>query len=161
MIQVELLSTKLILQTAFRRPLKSEGIKKLLMMIGMWFGAKKMDWIKSIKKGFFQNKRSIILETTLKCARKIISLKILRNTKSCCKNKINSIRSKSIHIIKNFRYNFYPQTYVLPSEYVLFADEFKRNQSSNQPNTWIMKPTGKSQGKGIFLVNKLSQLNPW
>lgn len=24
-----------------------------------------------------------------------------------------------------------------------------------------MKPTGKSQGKGIFLVNKLNQLSPW
>lgn len=26
---------------------------------------------------------------------------------------------------------------------------------------WIMKPTGKSQGKGIFLVNKLTQLKKW
>jgi len=24
-----------------------------------------------------------------------------------------------------------------------------------------MKPTGKSQGKGIFLINKLNQLSQW
>lgn len=28
-------------------------------------------------------------------------------------------------------------------------------------NVWIMKPTGKSQGKGIFLFNKLSQIAQW
>jgi hypothetical protein len=28
-------------------------------------------------------------------------------------------------------------------------------------NVWIMKPTGKSQGKGIFLFNKLSQISQW
>uniref|UniRef100_A0A3B3ZF68 Uncharacterized protein n=1 Tax=Periophthalmus magnuspinnatus TaxID=409849 RepID=A0A3B3ZF68_9GOBI len=32
--------------------------------------------------------------------------------------------------------------------------EFRKNPSS----TWIMKPCGKAQGKGIFLINKLSQI---
>jgi hypothetical protein len=61
-----------------------------------------------------------------------------------------------------FRYNFYPQTYILPSEYVIFADEFKKMQSVlDSRNVWIMKPTSRSQGKGIFLFNKLAQISHW
>mmetsp|Transcript_62114 Transcript_62114/g.71203 ORF Transcript_62114/g.71203 Transcript_62114/m.71203 type:complete len:407 (+) Transcript_62114:193-1413(+) len=50
-----------------------------------------------------------------------------------------------------------PQTFSLPGDYSLFVEEFRRNQNS----MWIMKPTGKAQGKGIFLVNKLTQLKKW
>ena len=46
---------------------------------------------------------------------------------------------------------------VVPQEYGLFYEEFKRN-----PNTvWIMKPVGRAQGKGIFLFSKLSQISDW
>jgi len=55
------------------------------------------------------------------------------------------------------RYNFYPSTYVLPQEYSLFLEEFKKSSGA----TWIMKPIGKAQGKGIFLFNKLSQISDW
>lgn len=59
-------------------------------------------------------------------------------------------------------YNFYPQTYIVPSEYVIFADEFKKCQGQDEKkNVWIMKPIGRSQGKGIFLFNKLSQISQW
>ena len=58
-------------------------------------------------------------------------------------------------------YNFYPQTYILPHEYVIFVDEFKRMQQENNKNIWIMKPTGKAQGKGIFLLNRLAQAAQW
>jgi hypothetical protein len=47
---------------------------------------------------------------------------------------------------------FLPLTFSLPADYPLFAEEFKRHSCS----TWIMKPTSKSQGKGIFLINKIS-----
>lgn len=40
------------------------------------------------------------------------------------------------------RFAFFPSTYVLPSEYSLFLEEFRKNPSS----TWIMKPIGKAQG---------------
>ena len=50
-----------------------------------------------------------------------------------------------------------PQTYNLPGDYSIFVEEFKRNPNT----TWIMKPNGKSQGKGIFLVNKISQIKKW
>jgi tubulin polyglutamylase TTLL9 len=44
-------------------------------------------------------------------------------------------------------------TYNLPGDYSLFVEEFKK-----QGGVWIMKPVGKSQGKGIFLLNKLTQI---
>lgn len=52
-----------------------------------------------------------------------------------------------------------PLTFVLPAEYSIFAEEFKKQQASGA--IWIMKPVGKSQGKGIFLFNKLSQVANW
>lgn len=36
-------------------------------------------------------------------------------------------------------YDFLPVTYLLPSEYVVFYDEFKKT-SDNEKNIWIMKP---------------------
>ena len=48
-------------------------------------------------------------------------------------------------------YNFYPTTYNLPGDYSLFVEEFKKTMGT----VWIMKPIAKSQGKGIFLFNKL------
>lgn len=50
-------------------------------------------------------------------------------------------------------YAFFPQTFVVPSEYRMLAEEFKR-----QGGAWIMKPIGRAQGQGIFLFNKLSQV---
>lgn len=53
--------------------------------------------------------------------------------------------------------DFVPVTYMLPADYTLFVEEFRRN-----PNTmWIMKPTSRSQGKGIFIINKLAQIKKW
>lgn len=50
-----------------------------------------------------------------------------------------------------------PTTYILPGDYTLFVEEFRRNLNA----MWIMKPCGRAQGKGIFLVNKLNQLKKW
>lgn len=56
-----------------------------------------------------------------------------------------------------FDSDFVPVTFMLPADYNLFVEEFRKNPSS----TWIMKPCGKAQGKGIFLINKLSQIKKW
>ena len=57
------------------------------------------------------------------------------------------------------KYDFWPQTYVLPGDYALFAEEFKRGPAGD--NVWIMKPVGRSQGKGIFIFTKISQISKW
>ncbi|CAD8194182.1 unnamed protein product [Paramecium pentaurelia] len=56
-------------------------------------------------------------------------------------------------------YNFFPLTFHLPSEYPIFNEEFKK-QGDNK-TAWIMKPIGKSQGRGIFLFNKIQQISQW
>ena len=53
--------------------------------------------------------------------------------------------------------DFFPTTFELPSEYHIFVEQFKKH-----PGTiWIMKPAGKSQGKGIFLFRKLKDIMDW
>eukprot|EP00891_Asterochloris_glomerata_P000817 jgi/Astpho2/817/e_gw1.00016.109.1_t len=54
-------------------------------------------------------------------------------------------------------YDFFPQTYVLPLEHGIFVEEFRRSPGT----TWIMKPCGRAQGRGIFLLDKLSQVSGW
>lgn len=46
---------------------------------------------------------------------------------------------------------------MLPQDYNIFLEEFRRSGGG----TWIMKPTSAAQGKGIFLVNRLTQLKKW
>ena len=53
--------------------------------------------------------------------------------------------------------DFLPTTYSLPADYSLFVEEFRRNGSQ----TWIVKPANAAQGRGIFLINKLSQVKKW
>lgn len=49
-----------------------------------------------------------------------------------------------------------PTTFTLPREYAMFVEEFRKDVGP-----WIMKPVGLSQGKGIFLFDKLSQISEW
>lgn len=53
-------------------------------------------------------------------------------------------------------YDFMPDTYVLPGEYTIFVDAFKKSQC-----IWIMKPISQCQGRGIFLVDKLKAVSDW
>eukprot|EP01063_Lacrimia_lanifica_P014481 TRINITY_DN2105_c1_g1_i1.p1 TRINITY_DN2105_c1_g1~~TRINITY_DN2105_c1_g1_i1.p1 ORF type:complete len:398 (+),score=130.74 TRINITY_DN2105_c1_g1_i1:107-1300(+) len=52
--------------------------------------------------------------------------------------------------------DFIPLTYSLPSDYALFVEEYKKNNS-----LWIVKPANRAQGKGIFIVTKLGQITKW
>jgi len=53
-------------------------------------------------------------------------------------------------------YDFAPLSFVLPREYALFVEEFKRSGG-----VWIMKPIGSAQGRGIFLFSRLSEISDW
>lgn len=50
--------------------------------------------------------------------------------------------------------DYLPQTYILPQDYSIFLDDFNRHPNKK----WIVKPAGKSQGKGIQIITKLSQV---
>lgn len=80
---------------------------------------------------------------------------MVKNMKRYLKDEIKSKKDADING-QNFL-DFVPITYLLPADYTLFVEEFRRN-----PNAmWIMKPTGRSQGKGIFIINKLAQIKKW
>jgi tubulin polyglutamylase TTLL9 len=70
-------------------------------------------------------------------------------------------REKRYEEAKN--YEICPTTYTLPADYALFVEEFKTSMSRNGGGSqmWIMKPTGKAQGRGIFLFTKLKEINRW
>ncbi|XP_014214951.1 probable tubulin polyglutamylase TTLL2 [Copidosoma floridanum] len=53
-------------------------------------------------------------------------------------------------------YDFSPVGYNLPSEYTRLAAEYGRLEKDDR--VWICKPVGQSQGRGIFLFRKLSDL---
>ena len=53
--------------------------------------------------------------------------------------------------------DFLPTSYILPADFNLFAEEYRRNPKT----TWIMKPSNSARGMGIFLINRLSQIKPW
>jgi hypothetical protein len=74
---------------------KSEVIKKLIMMTGISYGAKKMHLIKSIKKDFIPIRESTISKTTSKCARRTTSSRTSKDTKKHFKNKAKIISPKS------------------------------------------------------------------
>ena len=59
---------------------------------------------------------------------------------------------------EGFDMNFVPITFNLPADYSLFVEEFKKHPSSAM---WITKPAAKSQGQGIFIISKLSQIKRW
>ena len=56
-------------------------------------------------------------------------------------------------------FNISPLTFVLPKEYVAFLECFSElEDKEGKLNYWIMKPAAKSRGRGISLVNELSQV---
>ncbi|CAG9328822.1 ttll-11_11 [Blepharisma stoltei] len=68
--------------------------------------------------------------------------------KNCMANNLNKMRNIFPH-----DYNFYPKSWVLPSDLNEFKAELQ--QSSK---TYIVKPEASSQGRGIYLVKRLEDL---
>ncbi|XP_033213245.1 probable tubulin polyglutamylase TTLL2 isoform X2 [Belonocnema kinseyi] len=75
---------------------------------------------------------------------------------SICR-KDNLVRHlKCMKKIYGSMYDFSPLGYNLPSEYTRLAADCSRCEKDDR--IWICKPVGQSQGKGIFLFRKLSDL---
>ena len=51
-----------------------------------------------------------------------------------------------------------PLTFLLSKEYVNFVEEFHKMKDTDDYNIWIVKPVGKSRGKGIFLIDNISDV---
>lgn len=53
-----------------------------------------------------------------------------------------------------------PLTYILPKEYVAFLETFSDlEDKEGKMNYWIMKPSASSRGRGISVVNDISQVS--
>ncbi len=52
---------------------------------------------------------------------------------------------------------FLPASYILPVDYSLFLEEFRKQPEA----VWIAKPSAKARGIGIFLVTRLAQVRRW
>ncbi|GKT20875.1 Probable tubulin polyglutamylase TTLL9 [Aduncisulcus paluster] len=81
--------------------------------------------------------------------------------------------SRKDHMVKNIKrmqkalqkagkpeqhdFSFYPATFVLPKDYSLLVEEYRKSKG----DVWIMKPVGRAQGKGIFLFSKISAISAW
>lgn len=48
--------------------------------------------------------------------------------------------------------SFFPETFCLPREYAMFSNSFREREG-----LWIVKPSGSSEGRGIFVLQSLSE----
>ena len=56
-------------------------------------------------------------------------------------------------------FDIMPLTFILPKEYVAFLETFSDlEDKEGKMNYWIMKPAAKSRGRGISVVNDISQV---
>ena len=73
--------------------------------------------------------------------------------------KKNVERIQKLGVKTNNLFKILPKTYALPKEYVNFSENFYRDmEREGNQNIWIIKPIGKSRGRGISLINDISQV---
>lgn len=57
-------------------------------------------------------------------------------------------------------FDFVPDTYILPDEFGDFYTHYQRQKAQDQrKNIWIVKPANSSRGRGIYLVDDISEVN--
>jgi len=167
-------------KTAFRNTIYSvlleRGWKESLDEVDWQIHWTSKDWIKNIlpKIHLFPDQLINHFRNYYELTRKDLLIKNLKRAR------VSFLRAGETAIAEKF--DFYPDTYNLPSEYLLFVDAFKRQQRSEQRdrernerenesiqtkersverNLWIAKPIGSSQGRGIFLFERLSAIADW
>ncbi|ORX54877.1 hypothetical protein BCR36DRAFT_13404 [Piromyces finnis] len=55
-------------------------------------------------------------------------------------------------------YNFFPKSFILPTEYLSFIKYYSEEREKNINTIWICKPTDLSRGRGIFIIKSLNDL---
>lgn len=58
-------------------------------------------------------------------------------------------------------FDIVPETYILPDEFADFYNKFNEVKSTlkkEEKNIWIIKPSASSKGKGIYLVDDISEV---
>lgn len=68
------------------------------------------------------------------------------------------MRIRNMNKKLNTIFDIMPQTFLLAKEYMNFIEEFHRIGKDNPLNLWIVKPIGKSRGKGIFIIDDISDV---
>ena len=56
---------------------------------------------------------------------------------------------KEGRVLEAEQLDFIPKSFIFPQEFSLFQTHFK---TLTEDSTWIVKPNGKAQGRGIFLI---------
>ena len=72
---------------------------------------------------------------------------------------MKNLLSNNLNKIKKLypkEYSFFPNTWVLPLEW----NEFKAKFTGGKTKTFIVKPEGKSQGRGIRLIRNWTEVDP-
>ncbi len=73
--------------------------------------------------------------------------------------KLNIERARKMSAKANREFNIMPMTFVLPKEYVDFLTVFTElEEKEGRLNYWILKPSASSRGRGISLVNEITQV---
>ena len=56
-------------------------------------------------------------------------------------------------------FGFIPDTYVIPDEYSSFVTQLNHDKKQNPNSLWIVKPHNMSRGRGIYLVDDVSEVS--
>jgi len=58
----------------------------------------------------------------------------------------------------NDAFEIAPDTYILPDEFADFYSHFHSlKNKDDEPNLWIVKPSASCQGKGIYIIDDISE----
>lgn len=123
-----------------------------------WAGTQTCRSLFSVDSGYRMNDNQIInhFPNHYELSRKDLLVKNIKRYRRDLEREGSALAERG-DSMKYLYLDFIPVTFVLPADYNMFVEEYRKTPQS----TWIMKPCGRSQGSGIFLINKLSKLKKW
>ncbi|KAK2586995.1 hypothetical protein KPH14_010966 [Odynerus spinipes] len=124
-----------------------------------WAATQSCRNIFSVETGYRMSDNQVInhFPNHYELTRKDLLVKNIKRYRKDLEREGNPLAERGSASGKYVHLDFIPVTFVLPADYNMFVEEYRKSPQS----TWIMKPCGKSQGAGIFLINKLSKLKKW